>query len=84
MGPNPSGLDTFDHVVVLMLENRSFDNVLGYLYQDGVPSGKNFEGVAGNGLTNPDADGNPVGVSAGTDFGQPVNPTLIQARNSTT
>jgi phospholipase C len=25
-------LDTFDHVVVLMLENRSFDNLLGYLY----------------------------------------------------
>ena len=37
-------LDTFDHVVVLMLENRSFDNVLGYLYQDGVPPGKNFAG----------------------------------------
>jgi Phosphoesterase family len=71
MGPNPSGLDTFDHVVVLMLENRSFDNVLGYLYQDGVPVGKNFEGVAGKGLTNPDANGNLVGVSAGTDFGQP-------------
>jgi len=51
MGPNPSGLDTFDHVVVLMLENRSFDNVLGYLYQDSVPGGKNFEGVAGKGLT---------------------------------
>lgn len=71
MGPNPSGLDTFDHVVVLMLENRSFDNVLGYLYEDGVPAWKNFEGVAGKGLTNPDANGNLVGVSAGTDFGQP-------------
>jgi phospholipase C len=31
--PDPVGdmLDTFDHVVVLMLENRSFDNVLGYV-----------------------------------------------------
>ena len=33
-----AGLDHFDHVVVLMLENRSFDNLLGYLYQqEGVP-----------------------------------------------
>ncbi len=29
---NFSPLDTFDHVVVLMLENRSFDNLLGHLY----------------------------------------------------
>ena len=26
-----SPLETFDYVVVLMLENRSFDNILGYL-----------------------------------------------------
>ncbi len=64
-------LDTFDYVVVLMLENRSFDNILGYLYQDGVPPGKNFAGVAGNNLTNPDENGNPVPVSIGTDFHQP-------------
>lgn len=35
----------YDHVVVLMLENRSFDNLLGYLYEDGVPKGKSFEGL---------------------------------------
>lgn len=29
-----SGLSEIDHVVVLMLENRSFDNLLGYLYTD--------------------------------------------------
>ena len=40
-----NGLGTFDHVVVLMLENRSFDNLLGYLYEDGVPTGKTFEGL---------------------------------------
>lgn len=41
-----SGLDTFDHVVVLMLENRSFDNLLGYLYQaEDVPEGKQFAGL---------------------------------------
>jgi phospholipase C len=41
----------FDHVVVLMFENRSFDNLLGYLYQPGeVPT---FEGLAGRSLSNP-------------------------------
>src|SRR6185503_11159385 len=64
-------LDTFEHVVVLMLENRSFDNILGYLYQNGVPPGKQFAGVVGDNLTNPDENGNPVPVSIGTDFHQP-------------
>lgn len=41
-----NGLDSFDHVVVLMLENRSFDNLLGYLYtEDEIPPGKQFEGL---------------------------------------
>jgi phospholipase C len=66
-----SPLDTFEHVVVLMLENRSFDNILGYLYQDGVPTGKHFEGVVGNNLTNPDECGAPIPVSTGSDFHQP-------------
>ena len=30
MGSAP--LSVFEHIVVLMLENRSFDNVLGWLY----------------------------------------------------
>jgi phospholipase C len=51
------GLDTFDHVVVVMLENRSFDNILGYMYPNGVPPnaprGKTFEGVTGKNLSNP-------------------------------
>ncbi len=43
---NPRGLDSFDHVVVLMLENRSFDNLLGYLYTDDeIPAGKQFDGL---------------------------------------
>ena len=50
-------LDSFDNVVVLMLENRSFDNLLGYMYPSGVPAnaplGKQFEGVTGKGLSNP-------------------------------
>jgi phospholipase C len=41
----------FDHLVVLMFENRSFDNLLGYLYRPGeVPA---FEGVLGRNLSNP-------------------------------
>ena len=47
-------LEKFDHiVVVLMLENRSFDNLLGYLYVDGVPEGKKFEGLQNTDISNP-------------------------------
>jgi phospholipase C len=43
--------DATDHVVVVMFENRSFDNLLGRLYEpDEVPS---FEGVLGKDLSNP-------------------------------
>lgn len=51
------GLETFDHIVVLMLENRSFDNLLGYLYDKGeLPADKPFEG-----LCNPKVDyANPI------------------------
>ena len=40
-----------DHIVVVLFENRSFDNVLGHLY--GPDDGKNFEGVIGKNLSNP-------------------------------
>ncbi len=48
-------LDKFEHVVVLMMENRSFDNLLGYLYtpQDPPPNNQPFEGVAYHNLSNP-------------------------------
>jgi phospholipase C len=50
-----NNLDKFDHVVVLMMENRSFDNMLGYLYtpQNPPPNGQSFEGVAFGNHTNP-------------------------------
>ncbi|MEP7147232.1 MAG: alkaline phosphatase family protein [bacterium] len=50
-----SSLDNFEYVVVLMMENRSFDNVLGYLYtpENPPPNGQKFEGVAGKNLSNP-------------------------------
>src|SRR5207302_863582 len=40
-----------DHVVLVLFENRSLDNVLGHLY--GPQDGKTFEGVIGKELTNP-------------------------------
>ncbi len=49
--PLPDRDHALDHVVVLMFENRSFDNLLGRLYQPGeVPA---FEGVIGRNLSNP-------------------------------
>ncbi len=39
-----------DHIIVILFENRSFDNVLGHLYG---PDDKNFEGVIGKNLSNP-------------------------------
>ena len=57
-------LASIEHVVVLMLENRSFDHMLGFLYTDAgnkSPTGQPFEGLTGI-ETNPDANGNPVSV----------------------
>lgn len=62
----PAGnmLSQVEHVVVLMLENRSFDHMLGFLYaEEGnrSPAGQPFEGLTGD-ESNPDADGSPVAV----------------------
>jgi len=48
----PPGLDNLKHIVVLMMENRSFDHMLGYLKQDW-PA---LEGLTGT-ETNPDTNG---------------------------
>jgi len=69
-----TGLGAIEHIVVLMLENRSFDHMLGYLYQDSgnvSPSGRAFEGLSGN-ESNPGTDGKPVPVF-------PVNPSTPNA-----
>ena len=61
-------LASIEHVVVLMLENRSFDQMLGYLYADTAntsPSGMAFEGLTGM-ETNPGATGHLVPVSPAT------------------
>ena len=62
--PNVQQLqDKIKHIVVLMLENRSFDNLLGWLYADEKPpNGQYYEGLSynlWNPLENIDTDGIP-------------------------
>lgn len=57
-----TGLNAIEHLVVLMLENRSLDHVLGWLYADSgnfSPTGQPFEGLTGR-ETCPGSDGKPV------------------------
>lgn len=56
-GGQVTGLDSIDHVVLVMLENRSFDHMLGFLY----PKSGDFDGLDGT-ESNTDADGNRVEV----------------------
>jgi phospholipase C len=63
-GTSNGNLAAINHVVVLMLENRSFDHMLGYLYsaQGNVsPSGQPFEGLTGT-ESCPDGKGGTVNV----------------------
>jgi phospholipase C len=60
------GLESVEHVVVLMLENRSFDHMLGFLYADTPtpnvsPLGHPFDGLTGT-EANKDAGGTDVPV----------------------
>jgi hypothetical protein len=58
----PSQLSSIQHIVQLMLENRSFDHMLGFLYPNKTgPNGQPFEGLLGTEANN-DANGNPVPV----------------------
>src|SRR5205814_10289434 len=43
--------NAIDHIVVVLFENRSLDNVLGRLY--GPEDAKTFDGVTGKNLSNP-------------------------------
>src|SRR3546814_14000203 len=61
-------MEQIEHVVLLMLENRSLDNVLGWLYETGrparvVPEGSpaEFNGVAGHDLFNDYQGPKPIG-----------------------
>jgi phospholipase C len=65
-------MSQFDHVVVLMLENRSFDSMLGKLY----PKSAGFNGLSGM-ESNLDTNGQPIGVwnSPGVDDATMVIPS---------
>jgi phospholipase C len=68
-------LDNIDHVVLLMLENRSLDNVLGWLYADDAPArviGADttsvFHGLQGGNHSN-EYGGRVIPVTSGTRGG---------------
>jgi phospholipase C len=66
-------LEEIQHVVVLMLENRSFDQMLGFLYRDRKNvslAGQAFEGLTGE-ESNADSNGKATAVFA-IDPGQPL------------
>ncbi len=74
--PTTDNSHALDHIVVVLFENRSFDNVLGRLY--GEEDGKTFEGVAGKNLSNPipawaehGADRKVVPYTVATDMDAP-------------
>jgi phospholipase C len=57
-------LSAISNIVVLMLENRSFDHMLGFLYTDSgnvTPTGQTFEGLQGT-ESNSDGQGGTVKV----------------------
>jgi phospholipase C len=64
MAAGSSLLSKINHIVVVMLENRSFDHMLGFLYQSSKnvsPLGQPFEGLTGK-ESNPDTNGKAVSV----------------------
>src|SRR5262249_175088 len=67
MGVQVAGLDSIDHVVLVMLENRSCHHIPGFLY----PKSGNFDGLDGT-EANPDADGSEARVF-------PVTPDMQNA-----
>ena len=78
MAPEKSALKKIEHIVVLMLENRSFDNMLGWLYDPGNDAPYNvvpadFEGLYGKALSNAAPNGRivPAGKSEDPRSPQP-------------
>ena len=72
-----NSLGQIQHIVVLMLENRSFDNALGWLYDPANPSPfnrippPNFEGLYGKALSNPKPGGTPAPAAKGSVLTDP-------------
>jgi phospholipase C len=79
MANSDNPLSQIKHIVVLMMENRSFDNLLGWLYDpenNKAPFNQqpptNFEGLYGKGLNNPGPDGDPILVGEETHLTYPL------------
>ena len=66
----PSGLDKLQHIVVLMMENRSFDHMLGSLKAEN-PA---IDGVDPNTFSNPDTNGNAVKPQPNAQFQAQLQP----------
>jgi len=65
----PAALDNLKHIVVLMMENRSFDHLLGALKaQD-----PRIDGLTGS-ESNPDSTGEPVKVQPQAEFQSQLDP----------
>src|SRR5258708_38328376 len=71
-----AGLDALQHIVVLMMENRSFDHMLGGLSLVMENGQKKYPGI--NGLTgnesNPDTNGNIIKVQPNAKFQGQLDP----------
>jgi phospholipase C len=65
----PPGLDNLKHIVVLMMENRSFDHMLGSLQA----VNSNIDGVTDQ-LSNPDTNGNLVKPQPLAEFQSQLDP----------
>ena len=67
----PAGLDKLQHIVVLMMENRSFEHMLGSLKA----VNPKIDGyVDGDPFTNPDANNNPVKPQPSAKFQGQLQP----------
>jgi phospholipase C len=65
----PTGLDSLQHIVVLMMENRSFDHMLGSLKAVNA----NIDGVTDQ-MSNPDTTGAPIKPQALAEFQSQLDP----------
>src|SRR5438105_6336121 len=65
----PAGLDQLKHIVVLMMENRSFDHMLGDLKKED----PRINGLTGK-ETNPDTTNEPVKVRTAAAFQGQLDP----------
>lgn len=73
---SPRSSPGFDHLVVVMFENRSFDNLLGYLYdKTNLPAGKHFDGLAFGDYSNPDPAGGDIHVHV---YDQPTTDAIMR------